>query len=139
MTVILLLVASLAVAGEKKAEMKAENATFEGKLVCLGCDLKKAEGARAECSVYEHKHTLKTSDGKYVNLLENKYSADLLKGEKYSGKDIKMEYDESQPSIKTKLCLDISKAESSLGWFPKVSLDEGIQKTIDWYKSNFKV
>ena len=56
----------------------------------------------------------------------------------YSGKDIKMEYDESKPSIKTKLCLDISKAKSSLGWFPKVSLDEGIQKTIDWYKSNFK-
>ena len=91
MTVILLLITSLAVAGEKKAEMKAENATFEGKLVCLGCDLKKAEGARAECSVYGHNHSLKTSDGKYVNLLENKYSADLLNGEKYAGKDIKVQ------------------------------------------------
>ncbi len=95
MTVLLVLVASIAVAGEKKpemkAEMKAEDATFEGKLVCLGCDLKKAEGARAECSVYGHQHALKTSDGKYVNLLENKYSTDLLKGEKYSGKDIKIQ------------------------------------------------
>lgn len=95
MTVLLVLVASIAVAGEKKSEMKAElkaeNATFEGKLVCLGCDLKKAEGARAECSVYGHQHALKTSDGKYVNLLENKYSADLLNGEKYSGKNIKIQ------------------------------------------------
>lgn len=55
----------------------------------------------------------------------------------HSGKDIKIEYDLSKPNIKTKLCLDISKAKSSLGWFPKVSLDEGIQKTLDWYKSNF--
>lgn len=57
----------------------------------------------------------------------------------FSGRAIKIEYDESKPSIKTKLCLDTSKAKSSFGWSPKISLDEGIQKTIDWYKSNFKV
>jgi hypothetical protein len=103
MTVVLLLVASAAIAGEKtcgmkndtkdemKSGMKNQNMTFEGKLVCLGCDLKKAEGARAECSAYGHKHTLKTSDGNYVNLLENKYSADLMNNEKYAGKDIKVQ------------------------------------------------
>ncbi len=56
-----------------------------------------------------------------------------------SGKDIKIEYDLSRPTIKTKLCLNISKARNSLGWSPKVSLEEGIQRTIDWYKSNIKV
>ena len=56
-----------------------------------------------------------------------------------SGKDIKIEHDSSKPSIKTKLCLDIAKAKDSLGWFPKISLDEGIQKTMNWYKANFKV
>ena len=53
-----------------------------------------------------------------------------------SGKDISIEYDLSKPSIKTKLCLDITKAKDTLGWFPKVSLEEGIQKTMEWYKSN---
>jgi nucleoside-diphosphate-sugar epimerase len=53
-----------------------------------------------------------------------------------SGKDIRIEYDPSKPSIKTKLCLNITKAKNSLGWFPKVSLDEGIRKTMEWYKSN---
>ena len=115
MTVLFLIVASAAIAGEKTAEMKAkmnsemkgkkldemkgemksgmkdQNVTFEGKLVCIGCDLKKAEGARAECSAYGHKHTLKTSDGRYINLLENKYSADLMSNEKYAGKDIKVQ------------------------------------------------
>lgn len=55
-----------------------------------------------------------------------------------SGKNLKILYDKSKPTIKTKLCLDTSKAKTSLGWFPKVSLDEGIKKTIDWYKNNFK-
>lgn len=53
-----------------------------------------------------------------------------------SDKDIKIEYDMSKPSIETKLCLDITKAKNVLGWFPKVSLDEGILKTMEWYKSN---
>jgi GDP-L-fucose synthase len=57
----------------------------------------------------------------------------------HSGKDIGIEYDTSRPNIKTKLCLDTSKAKSQLGWHPEVTLDEGIQKTIDWYIKNFKV
>jgi len=55
-----------------------------------------------------------------------------------SGKDLRIEYDLTKPNIKTKLCLDTTKARNSLGWFPKVSLDEGIQKTMNWYKANVK-
>jgi nucleoside-diphosphate-sugar epimerase len=53
-----------------------------------------------------------------------------------SGKDLRIEHDLTKPTIKTKLCLDITKAKNSLGWSPKVSLSEGIQKTIQWYKAN---
>ena len=31
---------------------------------------------------------------------------------------------------------DISKAKELLGWTPKVDLDEGLQRSIDWYTSN---
>ena len=55
-----------------------------------------------------------------------------------SGKKIGMETDLSKPSIKTKFCLDTTKARKSLGWSPKVSLDEGIRKTIEWYRANIK-
>jgi len=66
--------------------------------------------------------------------------ADLVKKIiSHSGKDIRIEYDSSKPTIKTKICLDITKAKNSLGWAPKVSLDEGIEKTIKWHKDNFKV
>ncbi len=85
-TLVLFVMSAPLIAGEKVE--KSEHATFDGKLVCLGCDLKKAEGARAACSAFGHRHALKTKDGKYVNFLDNQYSADLLKGEKYNNKDI---------------------------------------------------
>lgn len=31
---------------------------------------------------------------------------------------------------------DISKAKRMLGWEPKIGLDEGLKKTIEWYKKN---
>jgi len=55
---------------------------------------------------------------------------------KYSGKNISMEYDLTKPTIKTKLHLDTTKAKKLLGWTPKISLDDGIIKTINWYKKN---
>jgi len=71
-------------AEEAKATVNnARQMTFNGTLVCQGCDLKSAEGARAACMTYGHKHALKTDKGVYINFLENEYSADLLKGEKY--------------------------------------------------------
>jgi Nucleoside-diphosphate-sugar epimerases len=30
---------------------------------------------------------------------------------------------------------DITKAEKTLGWEPKMGLEEGLQKTIEYYKS----
>ncbi|MBN4049036.1 SDR family oxidoreductase [archaeon AH-315-M20] len=33
-------------------------------------------------------------------------------------------------------CPDISKAKKELGWEPKVELKDGLQKAIDWFKSN---
>jgi nucleoside-diphosphate-sugar epimerase len=48
--------------------------------------------------------------------------------------NLKVRHDLSKPSIETSICLDCSKAKEILGWQPKHTLDEGIVKTIDWYK-----
>ena len=55
-----------------------------------------------------------------------------------SSKNLSIEFDSSKPAIKTKLCLNSSKAKYILGWEPKISLDEGINKTINWYKQNLE-
>ncbi|MBI4707658.1 MAG: NAD-dependent epimerase/dehydratase family protein [Candidatus Omnitrophica bacterium] len=54
---------------------------------------------------------------------------------KLSGKKLSIEHDLSKPTIPTHLCLDISKAKRIYNWEPQISLDLGIQKTIDWYKN----
>jgi len=53
-----------------------------------------------------------------------------------SGKKIEIEFDISKPTIKFSLSLNIEKAEKVYNWKPKVTLEEGIKKTIDWYRQN---
>lgn len=63
--------------------------------------------------------------------------ADLVKRIiKVSGKKIKIEYDSSKPTIKFSLSLNIDKAKREYNWQPKVTLEEGIKKTINWHKEN---
>ncbi len=51
-----------------------------------------------------------------------------------SGKNVTLKFDTSKPSLKTSLCLNTEKAKKLIGWSPEVSLEEGINKTIQWYK-----
>lgn len=57
---------------------------------------------------------------------------------KHSGKNLIIEYDKTKPTIATKIVVDISKARKEFAWEPKVSLDEGIQKTLQWYRENIQ-
>ena len=63
--------------------------------------------------------------------------ADLVKKViKLSNKKIEIEFDNSKPTIKFSLSLNIDKAKKMYNWEPKVSLEEGISKSISWYKQN---
>jgi len=54
----------------------------------------------------------------------------------HSGRDLKIVHDLSKPTIPTSLFLDCSKVKELLDWEPKHTLDEGIIKTLEWYKNN---
>ncbi|MBI3911281.1 MAG: hypothetical protein HY320_10155 [Armatimonadetes bacterium] len=87
--------ASLAAVGtalpaRAEEEAKPKAVTLTGTLVCLGCDFKKAHGAAAQCSVYGHKHALKTKKGRYYTFLENAKSEPLIKGETLHGKQVEV-------------------------------------------------
>ena len=58
---------------------------------------------------------------------------------KHSGKNLTITHDLTKPSINTKLALNSQKAKKELGWEPKITIDDGIAKTIKWYKQNYKV
>lgn len=55
-----------------------------------------------------------------------------------SGRDLRIEYDHTKPDLNTKVFLDITKVKRQLGWQPKVTLAEGIKKTLDWYRAQYK-
>jgi len=57
---------------------------------------------------------------------------------KSSQRAVKIEHDLSQPTIKTSLALDCTKAYDVLGWKPTVPLNDGIARTIQWWRENFK-
>jgi len=54
----------------------------------------------------------------------------------HSGKDLEMVHDLSKPTIPTSLFLNCKKAKDLLDLEPRTTLDEGIKKTIKWYKEN---
>jgi nucleoside-diphosphate-sugar epimerase len=53
-----------------------------------------------------------------------------------AGKRLAIEFDGAAPTIKFKVALNIEKARTKYQWRPKISLDEGIRRTLDWYEKN---
>ena len=56
-----------------------------------------------------------------------------------SGKNIEIIYDPSQPSGPFSRTSDNRQAKALLNWEPKVSLDEGLQRTYKWEEKRLKV
>jgi nucleoside-diphosphate-sugar epimerase len=74
-----------------------------------------------------------------VGLGESVSVADLVKRiVKASGKTLEIKFDLSKPTIPTKLFLNVSKAASVYGWSPRVGIDEGIVRTLNWYRENIQ-
>jgi nucleoside-diphosphate-sugar epimerase len=61
---------------------------------------------------------------------------------KMLGKEVAIECEEKRvrppKSELNKLICNNQKAKEMRGWQPKVSLDEGLEKTINWFKENLK-
>lgn len=53
-----------------------------------------------------------------------------------SGKALEVRHDLSQPTIKTSLSVDCALAKKELGWEPQVTLDEGIKRTVAWWREH---
>jgi dTDP-glucose 4,6-dehydratase len=53
------------------------------------------------------------------------------------GKDEKLiEYVKDRPGHDRRYAIDFSKIKDEFGWQPAVSFEEGLKKTIEWYKNN---
>ena len=61
---------------------------------------------------------------------------EILKASKYT--DANIQYDPTKPSMIPKRMIDISLAKDKLGFYPKVSLEEGILRTVEWYEDFYR-
>jgi nucleoside-diphosphate-sugar epimerase len=52
---------------------------------------------------------------------------------RFSGKNLQIVFDTSKPAGAARRCPDISKARRLIGYEPKICMEEGLQRTIDWY------
>jgi GDP-L-fucose synthase len=52
--------------------------------------------------------------------------------------DANIVFDASKPTMIPKRLIDISKAKRLLDFDPKVSLEEGLLKTVTWYRNSLK-
>ena len=50
----------------------------------------------------------------------------------------RMIWDKSKPDGQPRRCLDISRAEKEFGFKVKTPFEEGLTKTIEWYKNGFR-
>ncbi|HYD04394.1 MAG TPA: hypothetical protein VEC60_01660, partial [Reyranella sp.] len=54
-----------------------------------------------------------------------------------SGRALRVEHDPKGPTIKTSFALDNRRARAVLGWQPEVTFDEGVRRTIDWWRATY--
>ena len=52
--------------------------------------------------------------------------------------DLKINWQKEKPNGQPRRCVDSTKAYKSFGFVPKVSLEEGLKKTIEWYEKSQK-
>ena len=66
-----------------------QQVSLKGVLTCSSCSLK-AKGAQSACSEFGCSHALETEDGRFISLMQNKFSADLLSNKKNHAKPVEI-------------------------------------------------
>ena len=60
----------------------------------------------------------------------------LTSNQREIAKNLNIKYNKDKPVIPTKLSLNCDKAFTELNWFADTPFEEGIKKTMEWYKNN---
>ena len=57
--------------------------------------------------------------------------------ERYTGREVRINYKDFHKADMKDTWADITKAQKLLGWKPTTSLEEGVKRTVEWFKENW--
>ena len=53
-----------------------------------------------------------------------------------TGRTLAIEFDRTKPSVQFSIALDSTRARVEYGWTPRVSLEAGLRRSLDWFAAN---
>jgi GDP-L-fucose synthase len=89
-----------------------------------------ADGILATCEKYDDSAPLNLGSGKEIRIAE---LAGLIG--KLMGFQGRFTYDTSKPNGQPRRALDVSRAKEKLGWTARTSFEDGLRRTISWWRA----
>lgn len=89
-----------------------------------------AEGIIMATEKYNKPDPVNLGSGREISIKEL-----ITKIAKYTGFTGEIEWDTTKPNGQPRRCLDISKAQKEFGFTARTGFEDGLRKTIDWYRN----
>jgi GDP-L-fucose synthase len=90
-----------------------------------------AAGILDACEKYDSSDPVNLGSGQEISIRELAQLIARLMG--YGGRFV---YDASKPNGQPRRALDVTRAKERFGWTARTSFEEGLRKTIDWWKAH---
>jgi GDP-L-fucose synthase len=90
-----------------------------------------AEGILTAAELYDGENPVNLGSGKEISIRD---LAELIVG--LTGFEGQLVWDTSKPNGQPRRALDVRRAESYFGWRAQMPFEEGLRRTIEWYRQN---
>ena len=90
-----------------------------------------ARGIILAAEIYDKPEPINLSSGNEISIKEL-----VTKLFQLMNADLEINWETEKPNGQPRRCVSIEKAKKELGFEPKITFEEGLRKTIEWYESN---
>ncbi len=94
-----------------------------------------AQAAILAAEKYEKSEPINIGSGREITIKE---LVELLKNIMHADNLI-IKWNTQKPNGQPRRCLSIEKAKREIGFAPKISMEEGLRRTVEWFESEYKI
>ena len=92
-----------------------------------------AEGIILAAEKYNNQEPINLGTSEEITIKEL-----IAKIQKIMNTDLEIEWELEKPNGQPRRCVSFEKAKNEIGFSPKINLEEGLRKTINWYEQEMK-